>query len=102
MIVMAIFSLSDLLIFVTLCGNALCLLASKSRKVEEMQTAQEHVKVDIVPATTGEEEPSPASMTVTLATRLESALDAVRKLSGVILLWNLFFFVLMLFIFSSN
>ena len=72
---MAVFTVSDIVISVTLLVNALALVSSK-----------------VVPTKEGENEG--------IFYRLRSLIFGLRKYSLIIVFWNAFFLVLMVFVFS--
>jgi hypothetical protein len=86
---MSFFSLSDLIIACTLCANALVLLApSKPLNYADEEFSQPASSQSIVGAS--------------VAQYLMHKLSPVRVFSGIILLWNSVFFVLVVFIFNKD
>ena len=95
---MGLFSLSDIIITITLLVNAIALMSSKvyveinSPKVDDDTESSSLVLQQ-------KEEGSPAEATT--ISRFYLFLNSMRKLSGLIVVWNVFFIILMLFVFRS-
>ena len=86
---MAIFTFSDIIISLTLFVNALALIATK---LIQPSSARKH-NDDINESQEQQEKES-------FHTRLCSFLVAVRRMSLIITVWNILFFILMIMIFN--
>ena len=91
---MAVFSLSDVIITITLIVNAITLMASKTYPDNPIEN--QSTKPGSQDQVTQSQPSSPSIMS-----RIYSVLNAFRKFSGIIVMWNIFFILLMLFVFRS-
>lgn len=127
---MAIFSVSDIVIAVTLVVNALVLISSKLPGTVATNQQYQRVALDeseenaggyannsveaddycgassiaeqlMNPTTTASAPSSPSSAGGPIVNRLRSLIKGMRKYSCVIVIWNFFFVILMVFVFSN-
>ena len=121
---MGFFHLSDLLIATTLILNSVCLLATKTVTSSGAKTVKSSGR-EVVPILIGEqqledevtsggdnttadsgtksggENKQCSRPTTPLSTQLQIYLSTVRHLSGLLVIWNMFFLFLMMFIFDN-
>jgi hypothetical protein len=110
---MGVFSFSDLIIGVTLLFNALALLSHKPKNFNQIKTTTS--QAELIPLTSADgdnhdsESANPSSTTTdegsstptSIYERLVLSMMTIRKLSCCIVLWNIFFAVLMVFVFRG-
>lgn len=96
---MGVFSLSDIIIAVTLLANAIALMSSKVYK----ETAPKSNNNDDTSSETSGlvTHCDNKALEVTHLSRLYTFLNLMRRLSCIIVVWNIFFIILMLFVFRS-
>jgi hypothetical protein len=90
--VMGVFSLSDIIITVTLLINATALMASK------VHPEPRSVKSDDAE---GLDNTGGSRTDVSMLSKFYIFLNTMRRLSCLIVVWNIFFIILMLFVFRS-
>jgi hypothetical protein len=90
--VMGVFSLSDIIITVTLLINATALMASKVHP-EPRSTKSEDAE--------GNDNVGGSRTDVSMLSKFYIFLNTMRRLSCLIVVWNIFFIILMLFVFRS-
>lgn len=94
---MAIFSLSDVIITVTLLVNALALLSSKTYKEQTNPNSDdEHLETSGLVSNTEKKTTEGTSLN-----RFQQFMNWIRRLSCIIVVWNIFFTLCMLFVFRS-
>lgn len=95
---MGVFSLSDIIITITLLANATALMSSKVYKEPSPKVSNDDGTSETSGLVTNTE--SKASEGSTLS-RFYTFLNLMRRLSCIIVVWNIFFIILMLFVFRS-
>jgi hypothetical protein len=121
---MGLFSISDLVISLTLFLNAIALLATKSKTLNSRkssvsfpaQNSQVHQPrgtkpqdESTVPLKNNNEEFKDVELEdqqnsenqKTIQQRLEQLVDSIRRASGVIVLWNIFYAILLILVFRG-
>ncbi len=101
---MGIFALSDIVITTTLLVNALALLSSKVSEKQPTKSSsaskieQQSLKdsTDALENVVELMEPTPSA-----ATRFYQSIYGVRQFSCIIVFWNMFFMILMVFVFRD-
>ena len=94
---MGFFSLSDIIITITLLVNATALMSSKVYADPRISTAHESGESSGL-LTSSENNNSSEDTTIS---RFYMFLNWIRRLSCLIVVWNIFFIILMLFVFRS-
>lgn len=95
---MAIFSISDIIIAVTLIVNALALMSStiKALALRSRPTPRPHTEDEtaLLPQESSSEQ-------LAVEGRVAELMSGIRSLSALLVFWNIFFFVLMVGVFGS-
>jgi hypothetical protein len=89
---MGVFSLSDIIITVTLLINATALMASKVHPEPRLAKGDDVQEKDSVGGSRTD---------VSMLSKFYIFLNTMRRLSCLIVVWNIFFIILMLFVFRS-
>ena len=102
---MGIFSLSDLIISVTLIFNALALLATKSHPtpIPNANSQSSHESVQQSEGLISGQSPDGTDGTtqLTIQQRFDQVFHSIRKLSCILVIWNAVFCILMIFVFRG-
>ena len=110
---MALFSVSDIVIAVTLIINSLALMSTKFRTQTETlsstsipikQSQDIAINIDINQETNqliDNSNKNEEIVSISIVDRLNTLMYSLRRLSFIIVLWNILFIVLMIAVFSS-
>jgi hypothetical protein len=102
---MGIFSISDLVISLTLFINAAALLASRSRssKISGLSASGSGEETSLLnDAGARNQHHEQRDAGITIRQRFDQLVDAIRLFSGVIVIWNVFFSVLVILVFRGS